>query len=230
MSNYIKKSTRKKSTRRSTRKKSTRRSTRKKSTRKKSTRRSTRKKSTRKKSTRRSTRKKSRIDGYGNTTVVDKFITKLKNANRYAKLNYKYDIDFTDEKEFKDILKEKSISLLKVKLNRYINLVKNSVLYPKVETENFRNEYLKKLLELKKNIYSIPSLPAYPKKFLKKRSINVLSPIEENTIGLSRQSSFEDSPYEQSYNLIKYKHKINPNKKRVYYTSDKYFDIEDTKV
>ena len=225
MSNYIKKSTRKKSTRRSTRKKSTRRSTRKKSTRKKSTRRSTRKKSTR-----RSTRKKSRIDGYGNTTVVDKFITKLKNANRYAKLNYKYDIDFTDEKEFKDILKEKSISLLKVKLNRYINLVKNSVLYPKVETENFRNEYLKKLLELKKNIYSIPSLPAYPKKFLKKRSINVLSPIEENNIGLSRQSSFEDSPYEQSYNLIKYKHKINPNKKRVYYTSDKYFDIEDTKV
>ena len=56
--------------------------------------------------------------------------SELKKITRDAKLKYVFNIDFTEEKEFQDILKSDNFSNTKLKLNKYINLVEKSILYP----------------------------------------------------------------------------------------------------
>lgn len=77
---------------------------------------------------------------------------KLNNIKDYSKLNYNYDIDFTKEPEYKELILEKDLNKIKIKLDIYINMVKNSVLYPSDYLKNFKNRYLNELLKIKDNI------------------------------------------------------------------------------
>ena len=151
--------------------------------------------------------------------------TELKKITREAKLKYMFNIDFTEEKEFQDILKSDNFSNTKLKLNKYIDLVKKSILYPKKQTEDFRKNYLKKLLELKQNLNDVMYLPQkYPRKSPKK-PLNILSPLSETPPIMKRQSSYEEIPYYKNGKQI-FLHKTNPNKQKVY-VSGKMFEIED---
>ena len=148
---------------------------------------------------------------------INKTILKqLEDINQYAKLKYNFDIDFTTEKEFKDLKKEQNLSFLKIKLNDYIKLVKNSILYPKKELDDFKQKYLKKLLKIKEEIDDILYLPTYKKKIIK-RKVDIIPTIEEGECipFLSRQSSYEDQPYKVFDTFQKHKHKTDPNKTRV---------------
>jgi len=179
----------------------------------------------------------------------------LRNMDIDAKLNYSYDIDFTKEKEFNDILKSNNLTIGKIQLNKYIDLVKNYILYPKKETENFRENYLKKLLNLKqtldKNITIFPQKKQKKEKRRKrKKPLDILEKIDEDEdeeeyltlsqpslsqqsdyenilpLSLYRQSSYEDTPYVEN-GIELYKHKTEPQKKRFYWSKDRYFDIID---
>ena len=122
--------------------------------------------------------------------------SELKKITRDAKLKYVFNIDFTEEKEFQDILKSDNFSNTKLKLNKYINLVEKSILYPEKQTEDFRKNYLKKLLKLKENLNNVVYLPQkYPRKSPKK-PLNILSPLSETPppIIKKRQSSYEEVP------------------------------------
>jgi hypothetical protein len=176
----------------------------------------------------------------------------LRNMDIDAKLNYSYDIDFTKEKEFNDILKSNNLTIGKIQLNKYIDLVKNYILYPKKETENFRENYLKKLLNLKqtldKNIPIFPQKKQKKEKRKRKKPLDILEKIDEDEeeyltlsqpslsqqsdyenilpLSLFRQSSYEDTPYVEN-GIELYKHKTEPQKKRFYWSKDRYFDIID---
>jgi len=166
-------------------------------------------------------------------TNINNFVSsELKNITRDAKMKYIFDIDFTQEKEFQDILKSENISFIKVKLNKYIDVVKKSTLYPKKQTENFRQNYLKKLLNLKERLNDIIYLPQKYSRKHKKPLNTTLSPINENeedeySLPVMRQSSYEEDPYLENGKLM-YKHKKDSHKKRYYWKNDRYFDIEDT--
>ena len=237
---------RKSPARRSRRKSPTRRSRR-----KSPARRSRRKSPARRKSPsrRKSPARRSNKDGTGENIVpgkkVGRFLIKsvismsdyvkeeLKKND--SKLNYSYNIDFTKTKEFNDILKSNSLIASKILLNKYIEMVKNYTLYPKKETENFKENYLKKLLILKEELdKNIPSLRIINKnKKRKKKPMDILERIEEEEYSvplqpsLLRQSSYEDTPYLEN-GMELYKHKKDPNKKRIYWKDDRYFDIIDT--
>lgn len=151
--------------------------------------------------------------------------SELKKITRDAKLKYVFNIDFTEEKEFQDILKSDNFSNTKLKLNKYINLVEKSILYPEKQTEDFRKNYLKKLLKLKENLNNVVYLPQkYPRKSPKK-PLNILSPLSETPPIRKRQSSYEELPYYENGKQI-YLHKTNPKKQKVY-VSGKMFEIED---
>lgn len=175
----------------------------------------------------------------------------LKNIENDAIMNYTYNIDFTKEKEFNDILKSNNVNVSKIKLDRYIELVKNYILYPIEEIENFRENYLKKLLDLKetlnKKVVVLPQKRVKRERVKKiKKPLDILERIEEehddlsqylsyqpsyeDTLplqpSLSRQSSYEDTPYIEN-GIELYKHKTEPEKKRFYWTKDRYFDIVD---
>jgi hypothetical protein len=142
--------------------------------------------------------------------------SELKKITRDAKLEY---IDFTEEKEFQDVLKSNNISNTKLKLNKYINLVEKSI--------DLRNNYLKKLLKLKANLNNVVYLPQkYPRKSPKK-PLNILSPLSETPppIIRKRQSSYEEIPYYENGKQI-YLHKTNPKKQKIY-VRGKMFEIED---
>jgi len=163
------------------------------------------------------------------TNINNNVLTELKKMTRDAKLKYMYNIDFTKEKEFQDILKSENLSDVKFKLNKYIDLVQKSILHPKKQTEDFRQNYLKKLLNLKEKLNNIMYLPQkYPIQTTK-NPLNILSPIYENESDLPfimRQSSYdEDEPYLKNGNIF-FKHKTNPYKQRFYWKDNKYFDIE----
>jgi hypothetical protein len=145
--------------------------------------------------------------------------SELKKITRDAKLEYLFNIDFTEEKEFQDVLKSNNISNTKLKLNKYINLVEKSI--------DIRNNYLKKLLKLKANLNNVVYLPQkYPRKSPKK-PLNILSPLSETPppIIRKRQSSYEEVPYYENGKEI-FRHKTNPNKQKIY-VRGKMFEIED---
>ena len=151
--------------------------------------------------------------------------SELEKITRDAKLKYVFNIDFTEEKEFQDILKSDNFSNTKLKLNKYIDLVEKSILYPEKQTEDFRKNYLKKLLKLKENLNNVVYLPQkYPRKSPKK-PLNILSPLSETPPIRKRQSSYEELPYYENGKEI-FRHKTNPNKQKVY-VSGKMFEIED---
>ena len=164
---------------------------------------------------------------------LNEFITKeLENIYDDAKLNYNYNIDFTKEKEFKDIMNAKDYKYIKFKFDKYIELVKNSILYPKKEIKIFRQNYLKKLLKLKERLDDIVYLrQKYKRK--NEKIVNILPTIDEldNTSiefpTFTRQSSYENTPYKEN-GLQFYKHRIDPLKRKIYWKGDKYFYIVDT--
>ena len=149
---------------------------RKKSIRKSSKSRSRIRKRSKSRSRKKSTRKRSkskRNDGAGRFSIKSKsninetILKQLKDIDKYAKLKYNYDIDFTKEKEFRNLEKEHNLSFLKIKLNEYIQLVKNSLLYPKMQLNDFKQNYLKKLLKIQDEIDDILYLPTHIKKIKK---------------------------------------------------------------
>ena len=217
-------------------------------------RRSPAKRSRRRKSPgRRSRSRRRRNDGAGENIIpgkkVGRFLIKsVVNMPKYIKeelekidsnLNYSYNIDFTKEKEFNDVLKSTSLIGSKIKLNKYIELVRNYILYPKKETEKFRENYLRKLLILKEELdKNIPSLRIINKnknknKKRRKKPLDILERIDEEeefTLpSLLRQSSYEDRPHVEN-GIELYKHKTDPKKARFYLSKDnkdRYFDIID---
>jgi hypothetical protein len=238
------KSRRKRSTRlKSRRQGSTKlKSRRKRSTKLKSRRKgSTKLKSRRKRSTKLKSRRKN--DGTGNigrfkinsvTNVNEDVRKKLYQIEDDAKLSYKVNVDFMKKKEFSDILKSKDINFIKFNLDRYIDSVKETVLYPQNKINKFRRKYLKKLLEIKEDLDKIALLRRkYPRKIKKKVDIlPSLYEYEEHDelypiLGMSRQSSYQDEPYEGTGILKKYKHKTDPYKERHYYEDNRYFEVED---
>ena len=250
-------SRRKSPARRSRRKSPVRRSKRKSPARRSRSRRKSPARRSKRKSPARRSRRKSRVrrsnkDGTGENIVpgkkIGRFLIKsVVNMPKYIKeelekinsnLNYNYNIDFTKEKAFNDVLKSTSLIGSKIKLNKYIELVRNSILYPKKETEKFRENYLKKLLilkeELDKNIPSLRIINKNKNKKRRKKPLDILERIEEEEEysvpiqpSLLRQSSYEDNPYLEN-GIELYKHKTDPNKKRIYWKDDRYFDIIDT--
>ena len=214
--------------------------------------RSRRKSPGRKSRSRRSRRsRRRRNDGAGENIIpgkkVGRFLIKsVVNMPKYIKeelekidsnLNYSYNIDFTKEKEFNDVLKSTSLIGSKIKLNKYIELVRNYILYPKKETEKFRENYLRKLLilkeELDKNIPSLRIINKNKKRKRRKKPLDILERIDEEeefTLpSLLRQSSYEDRPHVEN-GIELYKHKTDPKKARFYLSKDnkdRYFDIID---
>jgi hypothetical protein len=200
----------------------------------------------RNRSGKRSTKTKSRRknDGTGNigrfkinsvTNVNEDVRKKLYRIEDDAKLSYKVNVDFMRKKEFSDILKSKDINFIKFNLDRYIDTVKNAVLYPQNKINKFRKKYLKKLLDIKEELDKVVLLRSkYPRKIIKK--VDILPSVYEYEeydellpiSGLTRQSSYQDEPYEGSGMLKKYKHKTDPRKERHYYGDDRYFEVEDT--
>lgn len=134
-----------------------------------------------------------KYDGTDSSPTIQYDLSKkLNNIKDYSKLNYNYDIDFTKEPEYKELILEKDLNKIKIKLDIYINMVKNSVLYPSDYLKNFKNRYLNELLKIKDHINE---------SLYKKNIIN--KPI------FLRQESYEEIVRE------------NPNTRKYVHTSDK---------
>jgi len=142
-------------------------------------------------------------------SIQDDLLKKLNDIKNYSKLNYKYDIDFTKEPEYEQLIMEKDINKIKIKLDNYIIMVKNSVLYPIDYLRNFKNRYLDELLKIRDNIND--TLILEPKNFINKPN-------------LVRQESYEEIESETP-NTRKYIHKLDKRKSR-FVINDKIFDIE----
>lgn len=81
--------------------------------------------------------------------MKDSLLKSLNDINKLSKLKYNYDIDFKDSDEYRNLVKQEDLPNIKEKLAAYIKFIRNSMIYPKEETDAFKNRYLQKLEEIK---------------------------------------------------------------------------------
>ena len=142
--------------------------------------------------------------------IHDDLIKDLNEINKNSKLKYYYKLDFTDEKEYKELINEKNLDKIKFKLDNYINFVKDSKLYPEKYLQNFKKKYLKGLLKIQENINNI---------LIMEHDIN-------NYPRLSKQESYEEVEGEYLPETRKYRHKSDKRRSRII-VKNKIFDIID---
>ena len=100
---------------------------------------------------------------------------------------------------------------IKIKLDKYINIVEKSILYPSDYLKKFKNRYLNELLKIRDDINN--TLILEPKNIIPTKPI------------FSRKESYDEIESESPHTR-KYIHKTDRRKSRVV-VKDKVFDIID---
>lgn len=129
-------------------------------------------------------------------SIYNDLLEQLNDLNKNSKLKYYYEIDFTKEKEYKELILEKDLDKIKNKLDNYIDMITNSILYPSEYLKNFKNRYLTELLKIRDNM----------------NEILILKPFIEKPPSLIRQESYEEIESKDYPKARRYVHRLDKRK------------------